>query len=293
VTSTTSPVRIGDRAVGPGERVYVIAEIGINHNGDLDLARRLIEAAATAGCDAVKFQKRTPELCVPEDQWSVERDTPWGRMTYLDYRHRMEFDREGYGAIDRYCREVGVAWFGSAWDEPSVDFLASFDVPAFKIASASLTDDRLLAHTAAVGAPLIASTGMSTWEQILHAFDLLPADRTLLAHATSSYPCSAAELNLRMIRTMQNHFSVPVGYSGHETGLATTLAAVALGATFIERHITLDRAMWGTDQSGSVEPGGFAKLIEDIRKVEIALGDGVKRVYASELEPMAKLRRRS
>jgi N-acetylneuraminate synthase len=290
--TVVAPVEIAGRPVGPGEPVYVIAEIGINHNGDLDIARRLIDAAAATGCDAVKFQKRTPELCVPEDQWGIERDTPWGRITYLDYRHRMEFDRDGYAAIDRHCRDAGIAWFASAWDEPSVDFLAEFDLPAFKVASASLTDDELLLHTAAVGAPVIASTGMSTWEQIEHAMTVLPGDRTLLAHATSSYPCSPDELNLRMLATLQERFPVPVGYSGHETGLATTIAAVALGATFVERHITLDRAMWGTDQSGSVEPGGFAKLVEDIRTLQRALGDGVKRVYESELAPMAKLRRR-
>ena len=289
---TVTPVPIAGRPVGPGEPVYVIAEIGINHNGDLDVARRLIDAAAGAGCDAVKFQKRTPELCVPEDQWGIERDTPWGRITYLDYRHRMEFDRDGYAAIDRYCRDAGIDWFASAWDEPSVDFLAAFDPPAFKVASASLTDDDLLRHTAAVGVPVIASTGMSTMEQIERAVDVLPADRTLLAHATSAYPCSVDELNLRMVTTLKERFAVPVGYSGHETGLATTIAAVALGATFVERHITLDRAMWGTDQSGSVEPGGFVKLVEDVRKLERALGDGVKRVYESELAPMAKLRRR-
>lgn len=289
---TTAPVPMGDRRVGPGEPVYVIAEIGINHNGDLDVARRLIDAAAAAGCDAVKFQKRTPELCVPEDQWEIERDTPWGRITYLDYRHRMEFDRDGYAAIDTHCRAAGIDWFASAWDEPSVDFLAAFDPPAFKVASASLTDDDLLRHTAAVGVPVIASTGMSTMDQIEHAMGSLPLDRTLLAHATSAYPCNVDELNLRMVATLAQRFPVPIGYSGHETGLATTIAAVALGATFVERHITLDRAMWGTDQSGSVEPGGFAKLVEDIRKLERALGDGVKRVYESELAPMAKLRRR-
>jgi len=285
-------VRIGDREVGDGAPIYIVAEIGINHNGDLDLAMRLIDAAAAAGVDAVKFQKRTPELCVPEDQWNIERDTPWGRITYLDYRHRMEFDREQYAAIDRHCRAQGIDWFASCWDEPSVDFMAEYDLPVFKFASASLTDDALIAHTAAVGVPLIASTGMSTWAQIEHAMSVLPAGRTLLAHATSSYPCSVDELNLTMIRTLKDRFPVPIGYSGHETGLATSFAAVALGATFVERHITLDRAMWGTDQSGSVEPGGFTKLVEDIRKIERALGDGVKRVYDSELAPMAKLRRR-
>ena len=292
MTASPAPVRIGDRLVGPGEPVYLIAEIGINHNGDMDVAKRLIDAAADAGMDAVKFQKRTPEACVPRDQWDVERDTPWGRMTYLTYRHRLEFSRDQYAEIDRHCRARGIEWFASCWDEESVDLIASLDVPAFKVASASLTDDDLLVHTAAVGVPVIASTGMSTMEQIEHAVALLPPDRTLLAHATSAYPCSVDELNLTMLRTLRDRFGLPVGYSGHETGLATTVATVALGATFIERHVTLDRAMWGTDQAASIEPGGLAKLVEDVRKVERALGDGVKRVYESELAPMAKLRRR-
>lgn len=284
-------IRIGDHEVGPGHAVYVIAEIGINHNGDMDIAERLIDVAADAGCDAVKFQKRTPEVCVPPDQWGIERDTPWGRMTYLDYRHRLEFDEAQYRGIARHCEERGIDWFASCWDEPSVDTIAAIGVPAFKVASASLTDDALLRHTAAVGVPVIASTGMSTMEQIDHAMTVLPEGRTLLAHATSSYPAPPEELNLTMITTLRERFGVPIGYSGHETGLAPTIAAVALGATFIERHITLDRAMWGTDQAASVEPGGLAKLVEDVRKVERALGDGVKRVYDSELPSMAKLRR--
>jgi len=284
-------IRVGDHEVGPGHAVYVIAEIGINHNGDMDIAERLIDVAADAGCDAVKFQKRTPEVCVPPDQWGIERDTPWGRMTYLDYRHRLEFDEAQYRGIARHCEERGIDWFASCWDEPSVDMIAAIGVPAFKVASASLTDDALLRHTAAVGVPVIASTGMSTMEQIDHAMTVLPEGRTLLAHATSSYPAPPEELNLTMITTLRERFGVPIGYSGHETGLAPTIAAVALGATFIERHITLDRAMWGTDQAASVEPGGLAKLVEDVRKVERALGDGVKRVYDSELPSMAKLRR--
>lgn len=285
-------IRIGDREVGPGHPVYVIAEIGINHNGDMDIAKQLIDAAAVAGCDAVKFQKRTPEECVPRDQWDVERQTPWGTMTYLDYRHRMEFSREQYAEIAEYCGKSDVVWFASCWDEPSVDFIAEFDVPAFKVASASVTDDALLRHTAAVGVPVITSSGMSTMEQIDHAMGILPADRTALAHSTSTYPCPPEELNLSMIGTLRSRFDVPIGYSGHETGLATTVAAVALGATFVERHITLDRAMWGSDQAASIEPGGIIKLVKDIRKVEAALGDGVKKVYESELGPMAKLRRR-
>ena len=286
-----STVTVGGREVGPGEPVYVIAEIGINHNGSLDNAKRLIDAAKFSGCDAVKFQKRTPEVCTPRDQWDIERDTPWGRMTYIDYRHRIEFGKDEYDEIDRYCTELGMDWFASCWDQPSVDFLARYNPPAFKFASASLTDDQLLRYTAGVGSPLIASSGMSTMEQIEHAMSLLPPDRTLLAHSTSTYPCPPEELNLTMIHTLRNRFPLPIGYSGHEVGLQTTIAAVALGACFVERHITLDRAMWGSDQAASVEPMGLFRLVRDIRVVETALGDGIKQVYDSELGPMKKLRR--
>ena len=286
-----STVTINGREVGPGEPVYVIAEIGINHNGSLETAKRLIDSAKFSGCDAVKFQKRTPEVCTPRDQWDIERDTPWGRMTYIDYRHKVEFDQDDYDEIDRYCKEVGIDWFASCWDEPAVDFMARYTPPAFKFASASLTDDELLTHTAAVGLPLIASTGMSTMEQIEHGMSLLPTDRTLLAHSTSTYPCPPEELNLSMIHTLQDRFDVPIGYSGHEVGLQTTIAAVALGACFIERHITLDRSMWGSDQAASVEPMGLFRLVRDIRVVEQSLGDGIKKVYDSEQGPMKKLRR--
>lgn len=285
-------IRIGDRLVGPGEPTYVIGEIGINHNGSLDVARELIEGAVEAGADAVKFQKRTPELCVPVEQWNIERDTPWGRMTYIDYRHKVEFDKDGYAEIDWFCREKGIHWFASCWDEPSVEFIEQFDAPAYKSASASLTDHDLLSAMKATGKPLIASTGMSTWEQIEAAISSLGTDNLAIAHSTSAYPCEVEELNLKMISTLQARFpGVPIGYSGHETGLAPTWAAVALGATFIERHITVDRAMWGSDQAASVEMGGFATLVRNIRDIEASLGDGVKKVYESELGPMKKLRR--
>ncbi|MEU9503677.1 MULTISPECIES: N-acetylneuraminate synthase family protein [unclassified Streptomyces] len=291
--STNSRLRkLGTREAGPGRPVYVTGEIGINHNGDLENAFALIDAAADAGCDAVKFQKRTPEVCTPRDQWDIERDTPWGRMTYIDYRHRVEFDEDGYRAIDEYCKKRGIAWFASPWDVESVAFLEKFDVPCYKVASASLTDDELLRAMRATGRTVILSTGMSTPKQIRHAVEVLGSDNILLCHATSTYPAKAEELNLRMINTLQDEYpNVPIGYSGHETGLQTTLAAVALGATFIERHITLDRAMWGSDQAASVEPGGLSRLVRDIRTIEESLGDGVKKVYESELGPMKKLRR--
>ncbi|EMF00248.1 N-acetylneuraminate synthase family protein [Streptomyces mobaraensis NBRC 13819 = DSM 40847] len=293
LTSPAARTRhLGDRPVGPGHPVYITGEIGINHNGDLGTALALVDAAADAGCDAVKFQKRTPEVCTPRSQWELERDTPWGRMTYIDYRHRVEFGEDEYRRIDEHCRERGIAWFASPWDVESVAFLEKFDLPAHKVASASLTDDELLRTLRATGRTIVLSTGMSTPKQIRHAVEVLGSENIVLCHATSTYPARAAELNLRVIHTLQAEYpNVPIGYSGHETGLQTTLAAVALGAAFVERHITLDRAMWGSDQAASVEPGGLQRLVRDIRVVEESLGDGVKRVYESELAPMRKLRR--
>ena len=291
-TLSTPSRTIGDSIVGAGRPVYITGEIGINHNGELSNAFALIDQAAAAGCDAVKFQKRTPEICTPRDQWEIERDTPWGRMTYIDYRHRVEFGVEEYAAIDDYARQRGIAWFASPWDVESVDFLEQFDVPAHKVASASLTDDELLRRLRATGRTIILSTGMSTPRQIRHAVEVLGSDSIVLCHATSTYPAKPSELNLRMIHTLQAEFpNVPIGYSGHEVGLQTTLAAVALGATFVERHITLDRAMWGSDQAASVEPPGLQRLVRDIRTISESLGDGVKKIYDGELAAMKKLRR--
>jgi N-acetylneuraminate synthase len=285
-------IKIGNKQVGDGQPVYIVAEIGINHNGSMDVAKKMIEGAAAAGCDAVKFQKRTPELCVPKDQWLLERDTPWGRMTYIDYRHKVEFTKDNYAEIDRYCKEKNIQWFASCWDEPSVDFMEQFNPPCYKAASASLTDLDLLKKKKSTGRPLIISTGMSTMEEIEAAVKEIGTDKLLIAHATSTYPCPPEELNLKMIQTLKTKYPMcPIGYSGHETGLATTWASVAMGATFIERHITLDRAMWGTDQAASVEIGGLERLVGNIRDVEKSIGDGVKRVYESEIGPRKKLRR--
>jgi N-acetylneuraminate synthase len=284
--------RIGERLVGTGQPVYVIGEIGINHNGDLRNAIALIDHAKAAGMDAVKFQKRTPEVCTPRDQWEIERDTPWGRMTYIEYRHRVEFGADEYRQIDEYCREIGIDWFASPWDVESVDFLTAYQQPAFKVASACLTDDALLAAMRDTGRTVILSTGMSTPAQIRHAVELLGSNQTVLLHATSTYPAQAEQLNLRMINTLAAEYpNVPIGYSGHEVGLQTTLCAVALGACMVERHITLDRAMWGSDQSASVEPEGMRRLVRDIRVLEASLGDGVKKIYPEELSAMRKLRR--
>lgn len=281
-----------NKKIGQEEPTYIIAEIGINHNGSLDIAKKLIDEAAAAGCSAVKFQKRTPELCVPRDQWNIERDTPWGRMTYMEYRHKVEFSFVEYVEINRHCRERGIDWFASCWDELSVDFIEQFDPPLYKAASASLTDHALLSKMKETGKPLIISTGMSTLNEIVEAVEAIGTDNLLIAHSTSSYPCALNELNLRMLHTLREMFpDTLIGYSGHETGLATTVAAVAMGACFVERHFTLDRAMWGSDQAASVEPTGMHRLVKDIRAVEEALGDGVKRVYESEMSSRKKLRR--
>lgn len=284
-------VWIGNRLVGDGQPTYVVAEIGINHNGDLEIAKKLIDVAASSGCDAVKFQKRTPELCVPPEQRDVLRETPWGMMTYMEYRHRLEFDADQYAEIERHCRNKGVAWFASCWDEPSVTFMEQFQPICYKIASASLTDELLLERLAATGRPLILSTGMSTMDEIRRAVSLLDTRKLALYHTISTYPARAEEINLRVMERLRREFDLPVGYSGHETGLQITLAAVALGASLVERHITLDRAMWGSDQAASLEPDGLMRLVRDIRVIERAMGDGVKRVYETEKPIRNKLRR--
>jgi N-acetylneuraminate synthase len=279
------------RVIGKSEPVYIIAEIGINHNGSLDLAKKLIDWASIAGCDAVKFQKRTPELCVPKDQWDKERNTPWGKMSYIDYKRKTEFGKTEFEEIDRYCKQKNIDWFASAWDEPSIDFLEQFDPVMYKFASASLTDFDLIRKAMSTGRPIMLSTGMSTEMEIEDAVALTGTSNVMIAHSTSAYPCNPAELNLRMIPTLQERYDAPIGYSGHEVGLAPTLAAVSLGATFVERHVTLDRAMWGSDHAASVEPQGIVKLVRDIRDIEKSLGDGIKKVYESEFEPMKRLRK--
>jgi N-acetylneuraminate synthase len=287
----TKTIAIGNSIIGDDQPVYVIAEIGLNHNGSVDIAKQLIDVAVEAGAQAVKFQKRTPEISTPEHMKSTPRETPWGTMTYLEYRYRVEFEQEQYSEIDRYCKSVGVDWFASPWDEPSVDFLESMNVVAYKIASASVTDLGMLSKIKDTGKPVILSTGMSTIEQIDRAVETLGTDNLSLMHATSTYPLPPEEANIRMITTLKDRYGVPVGYSGHETGLQISIAAVALGAVSVERHITLDRAMWGSDHGASLEPKGFVSLVRDIRILEQAMGDGVKRIYPGELAPLSKLRR--
>ncbi len=288
----TRAIQIGDRMIGEGYPTYVVAEIGINHNGDIEIAKELIRSAKSAGVDAVKLQKRTPILCVPEDQRNVMRETPWGYISYLEYRERVEFGPSEYAEIDRYCKEVGIQWFASVWDEPSVDFLETFDPVCYKVPSAGLTDNELLRKLRSTGRPIILSTGMSTQDEICKSVELIGTDDLIICHATSAYPCGPEELNLRMIPRLMEMFPCPIGYSGHEVGLVPSVVASALGACLVERHITLDRAMWGSDQAASVEPGGFERMVHYIRVTELALGDGVKHVYESEMPSLKRLRRK-
>jgi len=283
-------VKIGNRLVGGRHPCYIIAEIGINHNGDIDIAKKLIEVAAAAGCDAVKFQKRTIDVVYTEAELARPRENPFG-PTNGDLKRGLEFGRDAYAEIDSYCKTQNITWLASCWDEASVDFIEAFNPPAYKIASASLTDDDLLKHTRATGKPIILSTGMSSLEQIDHAVKILGRDNLIILHSSSTYPSHYEELNLRVIPVLAQQFAVPIGYSGHETGIPSSVAAVALGACMVERHLTLDRAMWGSDHAASLEPNGITRLVRDIRLIETAMGDGVKRVLEREVAVIEKLRR--
>ena len=283
-------VKIAEQMIGGGNPCYVVAEIGINHNGDLKLARRLIDVAVAAGCSAVKFQKRTVEVVYTAAELARVRESPFGN-TNGDLKRALEFSKEQYQEIDSHCKRAGIEWFASPWDEGSVDFLEEFDVPCHKVASASLTDDNLLRHIRATNKPIILSTGMSTMAQVDHAISVLGREQLIVLHATSTYPASYEELNLKVIPVLAQRFNVPVGYSGHETGIASSVAAVVLGACMVERHLTLDRAMWGSDQAASLEPNGMQRLVRDIRLVETSLGDGKKRLFEREVPIMEKLRR--
>jgi len=283
-------VQIGNRWVGDGQPCFIIAEIGINHNGDVDIARQLISAAVSAGCDAVKFQKRTVDVVYTAEELARLRENPFGN-TNGDLKRGLELGYEQYKAIDEYCREKNVMWFASCWDEVSVDFIEKFNPPCYKIASASLTDDNLLIHHKKYKRPIILSTGMSNLGQIDHAVDVLGKDNLIIMHCTSTYPSKLGELNLRVINALKERYDIPIGYSGHEVGLSTSMVATALGACVVERHITLDRSMWGSDQAASVEPKGFTRLVEHIHGIEKAVGDGEKKIYESEIPIMEKLRR--
>ena len=277
-------------------KTYIIAEIGINHNGDIDIAKKLIDIAAVAGCDAVKFQKRNPDVCVPEHQKDVMRDTPWGEMTYLEYKYKVEFGKEEYDEIDSYCKAQGIRWSASPWDRDSLEFLSQYDIPFIKIPSAMLTNYTLINAASLTGKDVILSVGMSTIEEIDAAVNILKYNTQFtdynysLLHCNSTYPAKLEDLNLSRIRTLKHLYACDVGYSGHEFRLGTSVAAVYLGATIIERHITLDRSMWGTDQLSSVEPQGLFKLVSGIRELETAYGDTIIEPTEGEKEIRKKLR---
>ena len=285
-------MKLGNRTLTKDSNAYIIAEIGINHNGNIDIAKKLIDVAKKAGCDAVKFQKRNPDVCVPEKQKSIMRETPWGYISYLDYKYKVEFEKEEYDIIDEYCKKNEIHWFASPWDVDSVNFLSQYNIPALKVPSASLNDKELLLAMAKTNIPIIISTGMSTQNEVDDAVSILKDSQLAVLHCVSTYPTPTNELNLNVIKTFQSKYpNLIIGYSGHETGLSTTYAAVAMGAKIIERHITLDRSMWGTDHSASIEPHGLKTLVSNIRDIESALGDGIKAVTPGEVPIREKLRR--
>ena len=284
-------VKIGNRLVGDNHPCFVVGEIGINANGSVDIAKDLIDVAQEAGCDAVKFQKRTVDIVYSKEELERPRESPFGH-TNGDLKRGLELSLEAYQEIDHYCRMKGIMWFASCWDEDSVDFISQFNPPCYKIASACLTDDNLLRYHKSKGKPVLLSTGMSDLPMIEKAANLLDRNNLVIMHCTSTYPAETDELNLLGIKTLRKYFNAtPVGYSGHEIGLYTTFAAAVLEACLIERHITLSRSMWGSDQAVSVEPQGFKRLVTDIRAYEQAKGDGVIKIYPSEIPIMKKLRR--
>lgn len=285
-------VKIGRFNVGDGEPIFVVAEIGINANGDIEIAKKLIDMAVKTGCDAVKFQKRTPDICVPDSQKNRMRETPWGYITYLEYKKKIEFGEKEYQEIDEYCRKSDIMWFASPWDIPSIDFLEKFDIPCYKIASACISDMAILNNVKSLKKPIILSTGMSTMDQIRKAVDFLGRDNLILTHCNSSYPSPDDELNLRVIYTLKNEFDCPVGYSGHETGMVPTIIAMGMGAVMVERHITLDRGMWGTDQAASLSSVGLGYVCDAAKNINKYMGDGIKKIFPSEIKIMEKLRKK-
>jgi len=286
-------IKIGNRTIGEGEPVFISAEIGINHNGSVDIAKQLIDVATTAGADAVKFQKRTVDIVYTKEELAKPRENPFG-ATNGDLKRGLEFGDKQYMEINQYCKQKNIIWFASCWDEKSVDFIDRFNPPCYKIASASLTDDNLLKYTKAKGKPIILSTAMSTMNEIEHAVGILeqkPTPGLIILHCTGTYPSKLEELNLNVITTLKKKFDWPIGYSGHEVGVPSSIIAAALGACMIERHITLDRAMWGSDQAASLEPKGLQMLVSNLRELPVILGDGVKKVFDSEIPIKKKLRR--
>lgn len=284
-------IKIKEDIISDHSPIYLIAEIGINHNGSIELAKKLIDMAVSCKCNAVKFQKRTLELCVPEHMKNDPKMTPWGKMSYLDYKKRIEFDDSQYKIIDEYCKKNKITWFASPWDVPSVEFLEKFDVPCYKIPSAMLTNKILLKKIIKINKPVFLSTGMSTQDEVDRAVNILKDLPLVIMHCNSSYPAEDSELNLKVIETYQKKFhNHVIGYSGHERGYTASLVAAVLGAKVIERHITIDRTMWGSDQAASLEHSGLRRLRRDLSLLSEWLGDGVKKLYDSEKPIKEKLR---
>ena len=271
--------------------IFFVAEVGINHNGDIQICKDLIDVAVDAGCDAVKFQKRDINLVYTQEFLDSPRESPWGK-TQRAQKEGLEFDREDYQEIDRYCNEKGIKWFASAWDTNSQEFLRQFDCQYNKIASAMIVHKDLLHMVAEEGKHTFISTGMSNYDDIQRAVDIFRKANCPfeLMHTVSTYPMKDEDANLRVIETLRNRYGCNVGYSGHEVGLAISYAAAAMGITSLERHITLDRAMYGSDQSASIEPNGLRQLVGAVRKIEKAMGDGEKRVIDAEIPIARKLR---
>ena len=283
-------VKIADKCIGFDEPCFVIGEIGINHNGSMKNVKKLINIASMYGCDAVKFQKRTVDIVYTKEELAMPRQSVFG-TTNGDLKRGLEFGYEEYKEIDEYCKNVGILWFASEWDKLSVDFTEQFNVCAHKVSSACLTDIELLKHMKSTGKPILISTGMSTYDEIDRAIDTIGLDNTVLLHCTSTYPCENNEINLNVIPNLIKRYDCPIGYSGHEKGILPSAMAVMLGACVVERHITIDRTMWGSDQAASLEPEGLRKMIRDVRSVKSIMGDGIKKVYDSELPIRKKLRR--
>ena len=283
-------IKIGNFIISKNSPTFIVAEIGINHNGSVELAKKMIDIAVRVGCDAVKFQKRTVEVVYSPEELSMPRESVFGD-TNGDLKRGLEFSFDDYSEIDKYCKEKGIMWFASCWDKNSVDFIEQFNPPCYKIASALLTDDELLKYTRSKGKPIILATGMSTIEQIKHAVDVLGKKDLLLMHCTSTYPTDNSEINLDAIKTLEQEFDCLVGFSGHERGIAPSLISVVKGAVAVERHITTDRTLWGSDQAASLEPEGIYRLVRDIRLIPVFCGNGKKVVYESEKPIIKKLRK--
>jgi len=287
----TKTVKIANKIIGENHPCFIIAEIGINHNGCLETAKKLINVAHAYGCDAVKFQKRTVEDVYTKEELSMPRQSVFGE-TNGDLKRGLEFGLEEYKQIDEHCKNLGILWFASCWDKKSVDFMEQFNVCAYKIPSALITDIELLEYTKKTNKPILLSTGMSTMDEIDTALSVIGLDNMVLYHCTSTYPSENSELNLNVITTLKEKYDCLIGYSGHEKGIVSSAIAVVLGACSVERHITLDRTMWGSDQAASLEPEGLRKMVRDIRNVKTFLGDGIKKVYDSELPIKKKLRKK-